>query len=71
MTLSDVFDTELGAHAHRAAMSERRFCFLLRYLRFDNEEARAVREAVDKFASGPEIWGPFTKIIEMYTPAST
>jgi len=39
---SELFDIQLGAPAYMAAMSERRFCFLLRCLRFDNKQTRRV-----------------------------
>ena len=57
----EIFDVELGAPAYRAAMSERRFCFLLRCLRFGNSQTCALREAEDKFATVREIWDPFIK----------
>jgi len=66
---SELFDIQLGAPAYRAAMSERRFCFLLRCLRFDNKQTRTVREAEDEFAAVKEIWKPFVKYCQdIYCP---
>jgi len=58
---SELFDIQLGAPAYRAAMSERRFCFLLRCLCFDNKQTRVLGEAEDKFAAVREIWEPLIK----------
>jgi len=47
---AEIFDTELSAPPYRAVMSEKRFCLLLRCLRFHDRQTRAKREAEDKFA---------------------
>ena len=48
-----------GSPLYRAIMSERRFQFLLRCLRFDNLNTRSQRKHTDQFASVRNIWNQF------------
>jgi hypothetical protein len=51
-----MFDTSYSGSRYRATFSERRFCFLLDCLRFDQKESREERKKADKLAAISCIW---------------
>ncbi|KAG7165310.1 PiggyBac transposable element-derived protein 4-like 8 [Homarus americanus] len=48
-----------GTPLYQAAMSERRFCFLLRCLHFDDAATRSKRKKTDRLASIRNFWDEF------------
>uniref|UniRef100_A0A6A7FSW8 Transposase n=1 Tax=Hirondellea gigas TaxID=1518452 RepID=A0A6A7FSW8_9CRUS len=59
-----------GPAIYRAAMSERRFCHLLRCLRFDNLATRVARRKTDKFAPIRDVWNLLMdRCQENYSPS--
>ncbi|KAI4471976.1 piggybac transposable element-derived protein 4 [Holotrichia oblita] len=60
--LSDFWATDgLGIHIFRMTMSEKRFRFLIRCLRFDNRNTRDTRRQVDKLAAVRELFTVFVE----------
>lgn len=71
-TLEEMFSNQHGAPLYRAAMSERRFNFLLRCIRFDDTSDPVEREArrkADKFTLFRSIFESFVENCRKhYTP---
>lgn len=66
-----IFNEKYCSSLFRSTMSERRFCFLLRCLRFDDKTTRDTRRSNDRFAHIREIWDQFiAKCREVYKPGS-
>ncbi|XP_066969991.1 piggyBac transposable element-derived protein 4-like [Macrobrachium rosenbergii] len=66
-----MFSSKCGPALYRAAMSERRFCFLLRCLRFDDLATREQRKENDKFAPIRKVWDLFIAQCKSgYTPGA-
>lgn len=65
----EMWKLHFGSPIYKAAMSEERFCFLIRCLRFDNLETREERRASDKFAPIRTLWDMFVeKCKDNYQP---
>lgn len=61
--LSDFWATDgLGINIFRMTMSEKRFRFLIRCLRFDNRDTREARRQVDKLAAIRELFTVFVTV---------
>ena len=56
LTTEEMFSPILGCPFYRSVMSERRFSFLLRCLRFDDSATRKDRLKTDKFAAIRDFW---------------
>lgn len=56
LSTEEMFSPALGCPFYRSVMSERRFCFLLRSLRFDGRATREERRKADVFAPMREFW---------------
>ncbi|KAK3886616.1 hypothetical protein Pcinc_009263 [Petrolisthes cinctipes] len=70
-TLADMFSIMHGPLIYRAGMSENRFKFLLRALRFDEHDTREERMSRDRLAPFRNIWEKFIKNCkEGYIPGS-
>lgn len=70
LTAEDMWSPITGIDMYRAAMSERRFCFLLRCLCFDDSSTQLQRLSTDKFAPIRKIWDIFIdNCKEMYIPS--
>lgn len=66
---SEMWSVDTGCGLYRVAMSEARFRFLIRCLRFDDPQTRQVRREVDKFAAVREIWDIFIERCgKLYVP---
>lgn len=64
---SEVFDRGI----YRATMSQKRFQFLTRVTRFDDEDTRVERRAADKLAPIREIWKIFIQhCVDNYEPST-
>ncbi|XP_066965604.1 piggyBac transposable element-derived protein 4-like [Macrobrachium rosenbergii] len=61
VTTEEMWNQYFGAPLYRAAMRERRFCFLIWCLCFDNKDTRDERKKTDWFAAIRTIW---TQIID-------
>lgn len=60
--LDDLWSSDgMGVELFRLVMSERRFRFLIRCLRFDDRETRLERKSVDKLAAVREIFSIFVR----------
>lgn len=72
MTSSDdLWDTKYGSIFYKATMSQKRFCTILRFLRYDDKATRPTRVVNDKFAAIRGIWEIFIeKCKTLYNPAS-
>lgn len=71
VTTKEMFSSKYGPALYRAAMSERRFCFLLRCLRFDDHATREQRKENDKFAPIRKVWDLFIAQCKSgYTPGA-
>ncbi|XP_066942634.1 piggyBac transposable element-derived protein 4-like [Macrobrachium rosenbergii] len=69
LTTEEMFSPALGCPFYRSAMSERRFAFLMRSLRFDNAGTRTDRLKTDKFAHIREVWNTVIRhCIGNYSP---
>ena len=55
-----------GDPLYRTIMSERRFQFLLRCLRFDDLNTRSQRKHTDEFAPIRNIWNQFIEACKSY-----
>lgn len=58
-SVKDMWDDVFGRGIYRATLSEKRFEFLNRMLRFDHKNTRSERQATDKLAPIREIWDIF------------
>jgi len=56
----EMFKLSLGIPAYRTAFTERRFCFLLRCIRFDDPETMNERKKENTFAAVSKIWDVIT-----------
>ncbi|XP_068203873.1 piggyBac transposable element-derived protein 4-like [Palaemon carinicauda] len=78
---SDMWSLLDGSHVYRAVMTERRFAFLLRVIRFDDSATRQERRMTDKMDPIRKIWnmliqhckenykpGPHTTVDEQLIP---
>lgn len=66
-----IFNEKYCSSLFRSTMSERRFCFLIRCLRFDDKATRDARRSNDRFAHIREIWDQFiTRCRDVYKPGS-
>lgn len=69
LTTEEMFSRSQGCPFYRSVMSEGRFCFILRALRFDSMATRADRVKEDKFAPIRSLWDQvIAKSIENYEP---
>ena len=59
VSAEEMFSQEFGCSVYRCAMSESRFSFLMRCLRFDDRATRAERRKQDRFAPIREVWDAF------------
>ncbi|XP_066970870.1 uncharacterized protein [Macrobrachium rosenbergii] len=59
ITSQEMWSPQHGCPLYRAAMNEKRFCFLVRALRFDDETTREERNKEDKMAAFWDIWEKF------------
>ena len=70
LTTEEMFSRSQGCPFYRSVMSESRFSFILRALRFDSWATREERQRTDRFAAIRSIW---TKVIascvENYEPS--
>ncbi|XP_066962208.1 piggyBac transposable element-derived protein 4-like [Macrobrachium rosenbergii] len=57
----EMWSLDVGCSLYRVAMSEARFKFLIRCLRFDDLETQEARKKDDKFAPVREVWGFFNR----------
>ncbi|XP_066973191.1 piggyBac transposable element-derived protein 4-like [Macrobrachium rosenbergii] len=57
----EMWSLDVGCSLYRVAMSEARFKFLIRCLRFVDLETREARKKDDKFAPMREVWGFFIR----------
>lgn len=57
----EMWSLDVGCSLYRVAMSEARFKFLIRCLRFDDAETREARKKDDKFAPVREVWDIFIR----------
>ena len=65
----EMFSNEFGCSLYRCAMSESRFSFLMRCLKFDEETTREERKKLDRFSLIREVWDAFIQHCrENYTP---
>ncbi|KAK3894878.1 hypothetical protein Pcinc_001374 [Petrolisthes cinctipes] len=55
----EMFSSDAGAGLYRAGMSERRFSYLLRCLRFDDAITRNERKKTDRLAAIRDVWDTF------------
>lgn len=59
LSTSDLFDTDLSGTRYKSVMSQSRFEFIIRHLRFDDKETRPERVETDRLAPIRELWDKF------------
>lgn len=70
VTAAEMFSTQHGPAIYRAAMSERRFTFLLRCLSFDDKNTREERKETDRLAPIRKVWDTFIeRCLASYVPS--
>ncbi|XP_064096647.1 piggyBac transposable element-derived protein 4-like [Macrobrachium nipponense] len=70
LTSEEMFSRSLGCPFYRSVMSERRFAFILRALRFDSLATREERVKTDKFAPIRSLWNQIiANCIANYEPS--
>ena len=69
LTTEEMFSRSQGCPFYRSVMSEGRFCFIQRALRFDSLATREQRVKEDRFAAIRSVWNQvIAKCIENYEP---
>ena len=69
LTAEEMFSRSLGCPFYRSVMSEGRFCFIMRALRFDSIAIREERVKKDRFAAIRSVWDQvIARCIENYEP---
>ncbi|XP_042217412.1 uncharacterized protein LOC121863017 [Homarus americanus] len=72
LSTAEMWNTQVGSPLYQAAMSERRFSFLLECLCFDEAATRRERSKTDKLAPIRQLWNEFlTKCQKSYVPGET
>ena len=69
LTTEEMWSPVIGAPLYRSTISERRFTFLLRALRFDDSTTREARAKKDRLAPIRQLWDDLVRHCgEMYIP---